>query len=85
MTIWTLFSIANEYDQPDNNLEAWWSKKPTFIELAEVIGITVDVKKGNRELGELLKGKEVRIEWADYRLEEITEGKYSTERMGDGV
>lgn len=76
MKIWILLSIANEYDQPDNNLEAWWSYKPTFIELASVIGITVDIHKGHKEIGQLLKGKEVRIDWTYYRLEEISEGKY---------
>jgi hypothetical protein len=38
--IWCLFSIANEYDQPKNNLAAWWLKKPTFEQLAEAMGDT---------------------------------------------
>lgn len=45
MKIWCLFSIANDYDQPYSNLEAWWVKKPDFAELAIVVGITVDIKK----------------------------------------
>jgi len=45
-SIWVLFSIANEYDQPDNNLEAWWFFKPSFTELAKGLVMEVDIKKG---------------------------------------
>ncbi len=72
--IWVLFSIANMYDQPDNNLVAWWHTKPTFEILAKALGITYDKKLGNSYVGNILKGKEIRIRGADYRLEEIGEG-----------
>ena len=29
-TIWGLFSIANNYDQPDYNLEVWWKEAPSL-------------------------------------------------------
>lgn len=76
MKIWCLFSIANNYDQPYANLEAWWVKKPDFAELAIAVGITVDIKKGHSGIGRLLKNKESRIDDTDFRLEEIPEGKY---------
>ena len=36
--IWCLFCIVNEYDQPNNNLVAWWQNKPSFVQLAEAMG-----------------------------------------------
>lgn len=36
--IWALFSVENNYDQPENNLVAWWSDKPSFDELANGLG-----------------------------------------------
>ena len=36
-TIWVLTSVAAIYDQPPNNLEAWWSEKPTLLQVAKVI------------------------------------------------
>ena len=68
--IWALFSIENEYNQPDNNLEAWWNKKPTVNQIAKVIGIKEDIM-----VEKVLKGFEVRISFVDYRLREIEEGK----------
>jgi len=73
--IWALLSIANDYDQPDNNLEIWWSQKPTFPELACALNITVDKGKGNSQVGRILKGKSVRVGETDYRLEKLEEGK----------
>jgi len=75
MKIWAMFSIYNDYDQPENNLEVWWKNKPSFKELGKALGITVNMDKGNANIGRLLKGQEVRIGGADYRLEEIKEGK----------
>jgi hypothetical protein len=74
-SIWVLFSIANEYDQPDNNLEAWWFFKPSFTELAKGLVMEVDIKKGNSYIGKILKGEKVRMGEYDYRLREIEEGK----------
>ena len=36
-SIWVLTSVACDYCQPPNNLEAWWSEKPTAQQLAKVI------------------------------------------------
>ena len=35
-TAWALFSIENNYDQPDNNLVAIWKSKPTIAQLHKV-------------------------------------------------
>ena len=71
--IWYLFSIANDYNQPSNNLEAWWSNKPDFFNLTKILNIDADSDKGNTKIGKILKGEEVRINGYDYRLEEIEE------------
>jgi len=67
-TIWTLLSIDNEYNQPDNNLVAWWENKPSFKALANTLGISYIEAKGDSTVGKILNGKEVRIYNADYRL-----------------
>ncbi len=69
--IWVLFSIANEYYQPEANLEAWWHKKPNLDTVYCIIGEHLD-----GSLRGILSGKEVRIDDTDYRLECIKEGKY---------
>jgi len=40
MKIFALFSVDNNYDQPDHNLVAWWSEKPSIEELAKALGLT---------------------------------------------
>ncbi len=41
-SIWCLFSIGNNYDQPDNNLEMWWGQKPSLEQLFKVFNISTD-------------------------------------------
>lgn len=67
MKIWCLLSVANEYNQPDNNLEAFWSKHPMLEELKTVME--------EESVAELWAGHEVRYGNTDYRLEEVEEGK----------
>lgn len=77
-TIWCLFQVENNYDQPDNDLAAWWQEKPSVEKLAaylahpldeansEHIAVVVDIWRGTpgkfSEQGTL------------YRLEQV-EGK----------
>lgn len=65
-TIWVLFSVANEYNQPENNLEAWWFQKPT----EEQLMAHVSTKSKARDL---FAGHIVR-NYATYRLRELYEG-----------
>jgi len=79
--IWCLFSIENNYDQPDNNLECWWQIKPSIDTLSKAIN--------GRPLGELtndetilntckiFSGSQVQITSGEtaYRLEKVEEGK----------
>ena len=71
--IWCLFSIQNEYDQPNNNLECWWQEKPSFEGLAVGLCLDVDIAKGDSRVGKVLKGEKVRIGYSDYRLQEVEE------------
>ena len=73
--ICVLFSISNEYNQPENNLVAWWHTKPSFEMLAEAIGVMVDKEKGDSKVGSILRGLEIRVDGANYRLRKIEEGK----------
>jgi len=76
MKIWVLFSIANNYDQPEANLVAWWVDKPKFMLLANAAGVCYDERNGDERIGRLLNGKEVRIYDSNFRLEQIGEGEY---------
>jgi hypothetical protein len=78
--IFCLFSVQNEYDQPDHNLVCWWSEKPSFDALAKAIGLggfpcaedcltlfVVNLWQG--------RGGQIRAGGTSYSLEEIEEGK----------
>lgn len=76
--IYALFSIQNEYDQPDNNLEAWWHEKPSLEILANALGGKFPSDRDEDTLAIVkIWGMEVhqRIGNTDYRLEHITPGK----------
>ena len=40
MNIWITNNIPTNYDQPKNNLVAWWKEKPDFHTLAKAMGET---------------------------------------------
>jgi hypothetical protein len=64
--IWCLFSIANNYDQPQYNLECWWHKQPTLKRIADVVGSTDPfIFRG------ILSGRKIRWNEADYYLEKV--------------
>lgn len=71
MKIWCLLNIDNDYHQPDNNLCAWWSKKPTTEQLTDAACGTGCFEEN---IERLLNGEEVKTVYASYRLKEIEEG-----------
>lgn len=73
--IWCLFSIANEYNQPENNLEAWWKNKPSFEILAQAIGIKFEGDENILGIVHVSQGIEERIAGSRYRLELVKQGK----------
>lgn len=79
MKIWCLFSVENNYDQPENNLVSWWQNKPTIETLTTFVGICLG--KSNDEaivqLVNLWSKGDCRhpLYGTIYRLEEVEEGK----------
>ncbi len=71
MTIWCLFGIFNQHYQPDNDLYAWWSKKPDSDEISKCF----DAHFSQKDIENVLDGESVRMGETDYRLREISEGE----------
>lgn len=76
--IWCLFSVDSNYDQPDNNLVAWWNEKPSL----ELLFTTLGVKMGENDehtvaVVKVWSGEFVRVGYGDtcYRLELVPQGK----------
>ncbi len=75
--IWCLFSVANDYDQPDNNLVRWWAEKPTIETLAKFLATPLASAQDDQIVAvvTIWGGKPARISANDtmYRLEEVAE------------
>lgn len=70
-TIWCLFSVANEYNQPENNLVAWWPAKPSKVQ----IGIAINHVTASPAVESLHTLEYWRGDCgADYRLAELSPG-----------
>lgn len=72
--VWALFQVANEYDQPENDLVTFWQTKPGIDQLARFMGAPLEKSTSEQILAiaELWKGSRVRFPNADdaeYRLE----------------
>jgi len=83
--IYCLFSVANNYDQPRNNLVALWTERPTFETFCKMFEVTIEPgadiltvldKYGDAliNLREVYNGRERMIFGDNYRLEEVAEG-----------
>jgi hypothetical protein len=79
MKLWILRQNYNEYDQPENNLAAVWTTKPDVYTISKTMCGVDDLTKLSQEdliaVVSVLKGEEVRFLNADYKLEQIEEGK----------
>jgi hypothetical protein len=89
-SIFCLFSIDNNYDQPDNNLVAWWPKRPNIAQVAAVLEldikpITLSETADNYyeisriaetivAITKILQGRDVSLMGSDYRLQETQPG-----------
>ena len=71
MTVWCLFSVENDYNQPRNDLCCLWIEKPT----AEKLSKCFNPNPTEERLEKLLQGYELRINGADYRIEEVKDGE----------
>ena len=76
-TAWFLFSVDNNYDQPPNNLEAWWEEKPSLEILAYVLNIPFPGNSDEETISivNIWAGKCVEIKNTEYRLESHVPGK----------
>ena len=79
--IWCLFSEDYNYDQPPNNLEAWWKEKPSLEFLLSYFN--VDLKDSDAVV-KIVKiwdsvGVPQKINLTDYRLQRIKEGKVNND------
>jgi len=74
MKVWAIFSIENEYNQPENNLVKLYKEKPTVGQLNDWWGGYVDDEYDKQELlRQLVSGASVRFNpfGAYYRIEEL--------------
>jgi len=74
MEIWCLFSVANDYDQPANNLCCWWQEKPDIHTLSKAMGVEMDTDANIIAVVRVSQGQIARIINTDYRLMEVMEG-----------
>lgn len=71
--IYCLFSIANDYDQPDNNLLGFWFEKPSIDEISKVLAIQFPNRNDEITLKmvNIWKGDIINIDNCEYRVQKI--------------
>jgi len=71
--IWCIFTIDNDYDQPEDNLENFWFEKPTLQTFAKQIGVDLETANEDKILRVIAayKGEDTQITDSDtsYRLQ----------------
>lgn len=72
--IWCLFSIANNYDQPEHNLVGWFKEKPSIEKLLRYFRVDNTDDNAIIAIVRLFQGDEVSIGDMSYRFEEVKEG-----------
>jgi hypothetical protein len=75
--IWCLFSVDQNYDQPEYNLVAWWSQKPNLEQLFKTLGVKMDGRDEDIVfVVNVFTGKDEKrhIDGTSYRLREVEEG-----------
>jgi hypothetical protein len=72
--IWCLFSVDNNYDQPNNNLVCWWKDKPSIPELARILDSKMEKDNEIIAIVRIHQGENHRISNTDYRLEGTVSG-----------
>ena len=70
--MYALYSIDNQYYQPDNNLVALYQEKPSLEALGRLFGgFPSSTDERTLDIVNLWKETEVRINDTNYRIEEI--------------
>ena len=68
-TIWCLFSVACDHNQPKHNLECWWANKPDIDKISETVLYNDTV------LNALLRNNYVKVSGCSLYLKEVKEGQ----------
>ena len=76
MKVYAIFSIANNYGLPENNLEILFQNKPNFENLKTFFFYQLSIDELRNSdimfLVDLMRGKSVRLVYTEYRIEEVT-------------
>jgi hypothetical protein len=78
MEIYCLFCVANQYYQPNNDLVCFWSKPPTFAQIAiAIFGSEKITKTEQGFVGKILRREKAKHpKWHDdYRIETLKEAE----------
>lgn len=75
-TIICLFSIANEYEQPGFNLEAWFQTMPSFDYLIKHFNVNMKDSEGILKIAQLLNMGQVRFGEYHYRFQSVPEAVF---------
>lgn len=73
--IWCLFSVDNNWDQPNCNLVCWWTRKPTVQMLTTALGYPAFPCVHHLDIVAIWREETTRIINTDYRIEEVSEGE----------
>lgn len=72
--IWCLFSIDNNYDQPENNLVCFWHEKPSIETLCKTLGLNMTNDEEIVQAVGIFTGKNIFIRRVEYRLQSVKPG-----------
>lgn len=76
MQIWVLYSVANCYGQPENNLEGFWEKRPGWYEIRKALldcgrfETTEQLEEATSKIFSLKVGKD--SDYTRFRLEIVS-------------
>ncbi|AIK68218.1 hypothetical protein P10VF_005 [Rhizobium phage vB_RleM_P10VF] len=75
-SIWVLFSIDNNYDQPGHNLVGWWMTRPTLETIAKAVGVKFPSDRDEETVAvvKIWNGEVIDLSDTEYRLRKIEEG-----------
>ncbi|QIG68158.1 hypothetical protein EVB55_223 [Rhizobium phage RHph_Y68] len=77
-TIYALFSVDNDFNQPTHNLVGWWLNKPTLEVIAKALGLNFPSVLDDETVAVVkiwsMQSEEIRVRETDYRLRLISEG-----------
>jgi hypothetical protein len=77
-SIYALFSVDNDYNQPGHNLVGWWSQKPSLETIANATGVMFPSTRDDETVAVVkiwsMQAETIELNGTDYRLRLISEG-----------